>query len=144
MKHDRRAEFRAQSNENMLDRFMKVCMNATEDCLPLKSRARKKKKLSKIPRDRYNLMRRRRRINVQLRKTRSELRRNKLKAEARNIEKKLQESYRSSREYSEGKAVGAIRNNCKYFFSYAKKFNTIKTTVGPLTDAASQIISCPS
>lgn len=140
--HDWKTEFRALSAENMLERFISVCFNASEECVPPKARAGNRTK-SKIPRDRYNLMRKRRRINAQLRKTRSETRRNKLKLDARNIEKELQKSYRRSREYSEEKAVGAIRSNSKFFYSYAKKFSTIKSSVGPLIDAASQIVACP-
>ena len=135
-------EFRALSVEKMMEKFVRVCYNTSEQCVPPKARARKGTK-SKIPRDRYNLMRRRRRINVQLRKTLSESRRNKLKTEARNIEKDLQKSYRNSREHSEEKAVGAIKSNSKFFFSYAKRFSSIKSSVGPLINAASQVVACP-
>ena len=88
-------------------------------------------------------MRRRRRISVQLRKTTSDARRKKLKTEAKDVEKKLQQSYRQSRETSESKAVSAIKRNVKYFFGYAKKFSTIKTGIGPFIDAAQNIVSCP-
>ena len=36
-----------------------------------------------------------------------------------------------------------IRTNCKYFFSYAKRFSSIKVGIGPLLDAADTLISCP-
>ena len=108
MSHDWKAEFRALSVEDMMERFLNVCLHAADECVPLKTREREKKTRSKIPRDRSNLMRKRRRINTQLQKTRSESMRNKLKLEARNIEKERQRSYRSSREYCESKAVGAI------------------------------------
>ena len=67
----------------------------------------------------------------------------KLKLEATNIEKDLQKSYRRSRELSEEKAVGAIKSNSKFFFSYAKKFSKVKSSVGPLIDAGSLVIACP-
>ena len=62
---------------------------------------------------------------------------------AKDVEKKLQQSYRQSRETSESKAVSAIKRNVKYFFGYAKKFSTIKTGIGPFIDAAQNIVSCP-
>ena len=88
-------------------------------------------------------MRRRRRINSQLRKTTSEARRKKLKEEAREIEKALQQSYRRSRDFSENKAVNAIKRNSKYFYSYASKFSKIRSAVGPFIDTASSIVTCP-
>ena len=141
--HDWRAEFRARSPEDMLDRFLEVCLSTAEEQVPLKARVRKNGNASKIPRDRRNLMRQRRRVNAQLRKTTSEPRRKKLKLQNRDIEKRLQNSYRQSRKYSEDKAVGAIKHNSKYFFSYARKFSSVKTSVGPLIDAVSNIVTCP-
>ena len=66
-------------------------------------------------------MRRRRRINMQLRKTTAESRRLKLKTEAREVEKKLQNSYRCSRAAQEHKAVGAIKKNSKILLHLRKK-----------------------
>ena len=43
----------------------------------------------------------------------------------------------------EHKAVSAITRNSKYFFSYAKKFSTISTALGPLIDMDNKVISCP-
>ena len=43
----------------------------------------------------------------------------------------------------EHKAVSAITRNSKYFFSYAKKFSTISTVLGPLIDIDNKVISCP-
>ena len=36
------------------------------------------------------------------------------------------------------------RINSKYFYSYAKKFNKVKTGIGPLLDAAKTLVSCPA
>ena len=137
------AEFRALTPEKMLDKFLQVCLSIAKDYVPLKARAKKQGNTSKIPRDRRNLMRRRRRVNTQMRKTTSEARRKKLKLQARDIEKKLQDSYRQSRKFGEDKAVGAIKHNSKYFFSYARKFSSVKASVGPLIDAVSNIVTCP-
>ena len=127
----------------MLERFMNVCLSISEESVPQKARVNQKRTGTEIPRDRYNLMRTRRRVNKQLAKTRSEASRSKLKLKARDIEKELQKSYRLSRDYKEHKAVSAIKTNSKFFYTYAKKFSSVKTTVGPLVDAASQINTCP-
>ena len=139
-----RSEFRGLSPARMLDRFLNICYSYSNKVVPRKARANKRgKKGSKIPRDRYNLMRTRRRVNTQLLKTQSEAKRTKLKIQARDIEKALQSSYRNSRDYKEEKAVSAIKTNSNFFFSYAKSFSSVKETVGPLVDAAAQIVSCP-
>ena len=48
------------------------------------------------------------------------------------IELKLQDSYRSAHSRQENKALEAIKRNPKYFFTYVKKFNKVKPSVGPL------------
>ena len=88
-------------------------------------------------------MRKRRRINVQLRKTTSEARRKKLKAEARQVEKELIKSYQQSQRECEAKAVNSIKRNSKYFFSYAKKFSSVKTGIGPFIDATKDLVTNP-
>ena len=50
------------------------------------------------------------------------------------IEKKLQESYRTQKKYDERRAVDAIKANSKYFFDYAKKHTKVKTKIRPLKD----------
>lgn len=139
-----RSEFRGLSPGRMLDKFLMICYSFSEELVPRKARVdTTRKKASKIPRDRYNLMRTRRRVNIQIQKTQSEARLNKLKQKARDIEKNLQKSYESSKDYKEHKAVSAIKTNSKFFYSYAKSFSSVKVTVGPLIDATSQIVSCP-
>ena len=142
--YDWHTEFRARSPTDMVERFLKVCLSMSEEHVPLKRSLTKNKSSSQIPRDRLNLMRKRRRVNAQLRKTTSEARRKKLKLQARDIEKSLQNSYRQSRKYMEDKAVGAIKHNSKFFFSYAKKFSSVKVSVGPLIDSISNIVTCPT
>ena len=76
---------------------------------------------------------------MQLQKVTSENRRKKLMTEARDIEKKLQKSYRETRDINEQKAVDAIKNNSKYFFNYAKKFSKVATGIGPLMQDTSNM-----
>lgn len=141
-KHD--WEFQDQNMNEMLDHFLDVCLDAASQFVPAKENEASRESRGKIPRERKNLMRRRRRINKHLQKTTSEPRRKKLKEEARQIEKKLQASYRKTRQNQEHKAVHAIKKNAKYFYSYAKKFSLVKVAIGPLVDAAKSLITCPT
>ena len=88
-------------------------------------------------------MRKRRRIQKQLFSSRSEPRCQALRKKLITIEKELQQSLNSQRERDEKNAVDRISTNCKYFYSYAKRFSSIKSGIGPLLDAAEVLISCP-
>ena len=141
--HDWDLEFQQLGLEDMLRHFLSTSLDISLSHVPAKKMGDNRKCSSKIPRERKNLMRRRRRINMQLRKTTAESRRLKLKTEAREVEKKLQNSYRCSRAAQEHKAVGAIKKNSKYFFTYARKFSAVKSVIGPLIDKANNIITSP-
>ena len=56
----------------------------------------------------------------------SDAKRLKLGNEATNIDKRLKRSYDNDRSENEHKVVSAINKNIKYFYSYAKKFSTLK------------------
>ena len=137
-------EFRSLQPQDMLSRFIDICLNASAKHVPVKRRNAGLRSNSRIPRYRKNLMRRRRRIAVQLQKVTSENRRKKLMTEARDIEKKLQKSYRETRDINEQKAVDAIKTNSKYFFSYAKKFSKVVSGIGPLMDSAKTLVTSPT
>ena len=63
--------------------------------------------------------------------------------EARDIEKKLQKSYRETRDINEQKAVDAIKNNSKYFSSYAGKFSyKVMTGIDPLMSTENAHAKC--
>ena len=126
---------------DMLRRFIDICLNTSAKHVPVKRRSAGLRSSSRIPRNRKNLMRRMRRIAVQLQKVTFENRRKKLMTEARDIEKKLQKSYRETRDINEQKVVDAIKNNSKYFFSYAKKFSKVMSGIGPLMDSAKTLVS---
>merc|ERR1711888_450255 len=76
-------------------------------------------------------------------KARSTNHKAKLLAEVRKIEKELKSSYENELAINELKAVLAISKNSKYFYSYAKKFSKIKSTIGPILDSAKNLVSCP-
>ena len=127
----------------MLTKMLEVCADISTKHVPHRKTTPQSKKRNQIPRTRRILMRRRCKVNKQLCTANSESRREKLIAEARSIEVKLQNSHRAEKNEMEHRAVSAIKRNSKYFFSYAKKFSSISTGIGPLMDLAKNVISCP-
>ena len=111
----------------MVERIGEICLNVYQTRAPEQTTVNAKR--SKIPRTRRILMRRRCKVNKQLSVAKSDSNRMKLELEAREIEKKLQQSYKQEQTYMEEKAVKSIKSNPKYFFSYAKKFSTVKSAV---------------
>ena len=61
--------------------------------------------------------------------------------EATEVERQLLKSYQKSRMDCEAKAVNAIKKNPKYFFSYARKFSSVKIGIGPFGDAANELVT---
>ena len=92
-----------------------------------RSRVRK----SIIPRERRIIMRKRTRINKQIQRATGE-KRNSLCKQLDLLEFKLYESHKRDLHNEEARAVSTIKNNPKYFFSYAKKKSKIKVPIGPL------------
>ena len=79
-------------------------------------------------------MRKRKKVSDQLKLQLSEARRKKLQRKLVDIEISLQKSHQADKVVAENKAIQAIKNNSKYFFSYAKKHSTLTCKVGPLLD----------
>ena len=93
-----------------------------------------KNKISSIPRERKNLMRRRSRINKRMLKVTSPTKKEKLKTELLDIEVKLYKSRKKTKFAEEKKAISSIKKNPKFFYSYAKRFSTTNNSIGPLKD----------
>ena len=138
-------ELQGLSVEAMLSRFSSVCLSVSREFTPLKKHVLRSspKKRSLIPRHRRILMRKRRRLKMQLLKANSEARCNSISRSLIEIEIKIQDSLRRQSEFEEQKAVESIKRNPKYFFTYAKKFSKVKIGIGPLKDVANRIINCP-
>ena len=136
------AEFRGLDTTAMMERFTSVCCGIAQKFVPERRRSSISSK-SRIPRHRRILMRRRTSTRKQLAKTSSDDRRQALTARLVEIEKELQMSHRQQQEYDEQRAVENIKANPKFFFSYAKKFSKVKTTIGPLINSAKTLISAP-
>ena len=138
---DWKKQLDGKESSEMLEIILSVCYNIVKDMVPKKVKRRNQK--SRIPRERKNLMRRRARINRQLANKINSSKRHRLEKECIDIEMKLQSSYRNESKEREKRACEAIKVNSKYFFSYAKTYSRVKIGIGPLLDAANNIISCP-
>ena len=122
--------------------FYKICFGICSDHVPSKLDSNKKIK-NKFFYQKRNLTRRRRRIHELLTRIKSPNRKEKLYKELHLLEKKLQKLYKDSRSNMEHKAINSIKENPKYFYSYAKKFSKIKSKVGPLLDSDNEMTSDP-
>ena len=138
-------ELQGLNADNMLSKFISVCLSISREFTPLKKNApgSPPKKRSIIPRHRRILMRKRSRLKAQLLRANTEARQNSITRSLIEIEIQIQDSLKQQSEFEEQKAVESIKKNPKYFFTYAKKFSKIKFGIGPFTDAANKIIDCP-
>ena len=85
----------------------------------------------KIPRDRKILMRKRRKLQHRVSATPLATA-GRLQAKIADINEKLRQSINAELEREERRAVETVKNNSKYFFSYAKRRTKLKTSIGPL------------
>ncbi|MEL7079430.1 MAG: reverse transcriptase family protein [Cyanobacteria bacterium J06582_2] len=118
------------SNEK-LDIFLSKVQSIVESNCPRFS-TRSGQSKNKIPRHRRILFRRRKRklkILNSLNPIKS--RSSHIQSEILDIESKLIVSYKEEREFEENKAVMNIKNNPKYFYSFARKHQIIKGDIGP-------------
>ena len=110
--------------------------------VPLSSKVRKRWK-NKIPKYNRYLMRRRTRINERLENMPASPQKQKLVKENYDIEQKIRNIHKEKRKSQEHKATEAIKNNSKFFFSYANKLSKIRTDIGPLISNIGKAISNP-
>ena len=108
-------EFRDLSTEKILDRLYSVCYSICRDFIPEKKR-HSNKGTSTIPKERKNLMRRRRRANLLLLKITSPSKQQRLKKELIDIQIKLQTSYRNMAKEREDKAIKSIKKKFEVLF----------------------------
>ena len=128
--------------EQMMQNLIQKCAKESQNFIP-ERKTTEKRKTSRIPRVRRNLMRRRTKVNKKLSTPVTPSQKEKLTNELIDIERNLQNSYKAENSEMEQKAVEAIKKNSKYFFSYARKFSKVTVGIGPLIDAAATIVSCP-
>ena len=131
LEYDWQIEFCNKTNSEKLNSFYSVLYEICSKFVPKRKGPANKAK-SKAQRLRQNLTRRRRRVRKLIINCSSPSRKARLNAELIDIEKQLQKSFRQSTTFQEKKAVAAIKDNPKYFFSYVKKKSKVKTKIGPL------------
>ena len=117
-----------------INRITQRIIDIVIDLIPLKSANSHHKK--KIPRDRRILFRKRKKILKKFTKDLKKINKNLL-----DIEYKLNQSYKKEEQSNEVKAVNAIKENPKYFFSYTRKHSKVKTKVGPLLNKSKELIT---
>ena len=139
---DWHGEFNGLSAARMMDAFLSKLTSIVKSLVPLR-KLRSEQSTPKIPRHRRNLMRRRSRLtaayDVATRRESKLAIENKLK----NIEKELQASYMTQEFKEESEAIGRIKTNSKFFFSYANRKSKLKTAIGPLMNVAKALVSGP-
>lgn len=91
-------------------------------------------KKKRIPRQCRKLYRNRSNITKNILQTNSPHRIYKLLQELQAVERNIKDLYKSDRQLDECRAIGAIKENPKFFFKYAKKYSKTKSEIGPLLD----------
>ena len=131
------SEFQNLVADQILDRFLFICIETAQGNVRLKVKGSKK---NTIPVERRRLMSRRKHVNKQLNRPKSKLSKGlwkKLLWKLVDIEKLLMKSYHKTTEYEENKAVQALQNNHKYFYSFAKRKPKLNSQVELLLDHTS-------
>ncbi|KAG0725695.1 putative RNA-directed DNA polymerase from transposon X-element [Chionoecetes opilio] len=115
--------------EEMLSSFTTICEEACREHVPLKSAANKKRL---ITRDRRILMKKRGHYKNKLTKCPPPFIEAKLRKALLEIETSLIKSHAEQRKKEEIQAVNNIKDNSKFFFSYANRKSKNISAVGPL------------
>ena len=122
--------FDALTPSDRLDRLLAILIDISYKYVPIRNSARKG--TTHIPRHRRILMRKRRKLTIQMENTLSPTQKSKIRDKLVTIELLLQKSHSDARNRREQLAVKAIRTNSKFFFSYAKQYSTVRSKIGPL------------
>lgn len=120
-----------------LDIILDIFLKASIKTVPL--RKIKKVKTSIIPKDRKILMRKRSKLRKKLNNTTRKDRISQLTQQISGIDAALVDSTSRELAHNEEIAVKSIKENPKYFYTYASKKSKIKTPIGPLQDKGKTI-----
>ena len=138
LKVDWESEFLGLTPDETYEVFINTLFKICAGCIPVKN----PKAERGIPRDRKIIMRRRKKLNKKLLNAHGEQAKVQLTQKIDELESRLLESHRREREYDKERAVLAIKDNPKYFFSYARRKSEVKAMVGPFLKDG-KIISDP-
>ena len=121
--------FETKVHEESMEIFYNKVTEITNN-VPQKRRNRKKR----IPRDRRSLYNKKKNWEKLKKKAYSKERIDELNERIKTAEKEIIESVRKENIRDERRTIQNIERNPKVFFSYAKKFKSIKTEIGPFQD----------
>ena len=121
-----------KSPSEMLEDIYTTIHQVSETHIPRRKQPNTQKTKNRYIREKENLRRRKRRINKQICNAKSPAKKDRLFKRLIDEEVKLQKLAKQTNMFYEQKAVNAIKENAKYFFSYAKRKSKVKTKIGPL------------
>ena len=128
--------FQDKSPTTMYDILVDAIYDLCEQHVPRKKERRGKKL---IPRDRRILFKRKSKLMRKLgRNSQDQL----LKVNILEIDRMLCESHERELKIAEENAISAIKDNCRYFFEYAKSKSIVKSNIGPLKTDGGNITGC--
>ena len=120
-------------NENDPTLCLEILSNTVQNTCQTHIPLRKKKRRCKLQRERRILYKRRKLLSERLQRgNQLDRQRQKDQKEIESIEYKLRISYKIQEIQEETKAIDGIKENPKYFFSYAKHKSRTSTSIGPL------------
>ena len=121
-----------KSPSEILEAIYATIHQVSEAHIPRRKQPVSQKTKNRYVREKENLRRRKRRINKQICNAKSPAKKDRLFKRLVDEEVKLQKLAKQTNMFHEHKAVNAIKENVKYFFSYAKRKSKVKTKIGPL------------
>ena len=127
----------------MLDAFYEVTVQNVDIIFDKKESLNEKESFTsanKIPRKVRILMRNKSKISKSILISYSGVKIANLKLKLQKIETDLENHYNERRENQEREAILKIKSNPKYFYSYAKRFSRVKSTIGPFIDEGGDIV----
>ena len=125
-----------------LEKFMSILIDVCHKYIPTKSSTRKA--ATQIPRDRRILMRKRRKLHIQMESAATQSKQSKIREKLVRVELLLLKSHANARERKEKLAIKAIKTNPRYFYTYAKQFSITRSKIGPLLNENNEFTSSSS
>ena len=118
--------------EDMFEAFRRVLLGVCEKHVP--RRTMRGNRRSRIPRDRKILMRKRCKLRKKMERELNPIQSSTLKNQLKELELKISKSHEDEMMRVEGEAIDAIRDNSKFFFTYAQSKAKTRTGIGPLSN----------
>ena len=118
--------------EDMFEAFRRVLLGVCGKYVP--RRTMRGNRRSRIPRDRKILMRKRCKLRKKMERELNPIQSSTLKNQLKELELKISKSHEDEMMRVEGEAIDAIRDNSKFFFTYAQSKAKTRTGIGPLSN----------